>query len=855
MPISAAHRDVKFGHFELQPAARRLLVQGQPARLGARAFDVLMALVERRERIVGKNELLDLVWPGLVVEENNLQVHISALRKVCGPPVISTIPGRGYRFTALLDADVTSSNTTSNTTDEPAQIPHNLPHQRSHFIGREAALAQCARLMPQLQLLTFTGIGGCGKTRLALQLASDLKDAQPARFADGVWFIDLAPLQEPERVALAVAAVLGVREEAGTPLIDRVADRLATQHALLVLDNCEHLIDAVAHIADALLAACPAISILATSRERLGLGGEQVFAVPPLSLPSGTGGEAMQGSEAVRLFVARAGLALPEFAVDAHNAAAIEEICRRLDGVALAIELAAARVGMLSVAEIAARLNDRFRFLTAPGRTLARHQTLQATLQWSFDTLSQEQRQLFRELAVFQGGCTLAAAVSISGSTEAHAVLELLSHLHDKSLLVVDREGAAEPRYRLLETVRQYALERLAEAGDGDAVRDRHLQHFVALAEAAGQQMNGLQQAEAMARLHVEQENLMAAQAWCEHAAGGSEFGLRLVASLWRYWVASAQLERGHRLTQTALNQAARHPNSASSAWRCRALWAMGQTAFRMGRYDETLQHGDACLALARGMQAEATGPPGDADRIVGPGTEHIATGLIMRAGAFLATGRLPLAQAEFEHAREVSRSLGSNFALIAALHGLAEVNRARGQLDGAEACYEESVAVARALQDARATALPLCNLAGLLVASGKLDRVRPMLLESLALATSAGLKGVGEHLLEVSAGLAVTVGDHRNAAYFSGAALACMHEAGSQREPLHEAFVAPLIARARAALGNATFNAAKAEGQALDYAAAMREVEQWLNGEVGSAAQIGAPPAKSAKGQLRRVL
>jgi len=787
----------RFGPFELRPLERCVLADGRPLALGARALDVLLALVERRGGLVSKEALLDEVWPGLVVEEANVHVQVSLLRKLLGSQTIATVAGLGYRFALPVER-----------VERVGETPvHNLPAERTRFIGREAALVDCSRLLQDVRLLTLTGIGGCGKTRLALQLAQ----GQLAGFADGVWFVDLAPLQDPRRVAFAVAAALGVREEAGTPLVERLATKLATRRTLVVLDNCEHVIEGTAEVADALLAACGELKIIATSRQRLGLAGEQVFAVPPLSLAAAGG--SLQDSEAMRLFIDRASLAVPGFRLDEQEAPAIGEICHRLEGIALAIELAAARVKMLSVAEIGARLYDRFRFLTGGSRVPPRHQTLQAALQWSHDSLSAPERKLFRELSVFAGGCTLAAATQVAGAADSDVVLELLTHLHDKSLLVVDRDGSAEPRYRMLETVREYARERLHEAGDGPAVRDRHLHFCVALADQARQQFQGPRQGAWIARLRREQENLLAAHGWCEHAPDGAAAGLQLAGSLWRYWVATAQLERGYRLAQAALAQAGEKIDTADITWRCRALWAAGRIAFQIGLYDETLQRGDQCLALA--------GASGD--------TEHRAAGAILRAGAMLATGRLASALALFEEARAIALAQGPGFALVAALHGLAEVHRALGDLPAAEACYGQAITAADELQDPRAAAVPLCNLARLLIGSGQLDHARSLLRRSLELAAAAGLEGMDEHLLEVTAGLASALGDPLGAARFSGAALAYLHEVGSQRQRIDQAFVAPLLARAQAALGTAAFADAEAAGQALSYDAAMAEVRQWL--------------------------
>ena len=812
-----AHQRFRFGPFELRPAERSLLVEGVPAALGSRAFDVLMVLFDRRSSPVSKAELLDAVWPAVVVEDNTLQVHVSALRKLLGPLAIATIPGRGYRFTAVLDADGTppdgapaggtaAGGAAADNVLPGAATPHNLHPPRTRFIGREALLAQCSALLQHTRLLTLTGIGGSGKTRLALQLAGQRLAAYP----DGVWFVDLAPLREAQRIAPALAAALGVREETHTPLLDRLCAHLGQRRVLIVLDNCEHLIDAAAACADALLDRCAPLTIIATSREALGVAGEQVVAVRTLSLPTTLTLAALQESDAVRLFIDRAGLAQPDFTVDDSNAPAVADICRRLDGIALAIELAAARVGMLPLAEITLLLADRFRFLTGGSRAVARQQTLQATLQWSHDTLPAAEQQLFRRLAVFVGGCTLRAATVVADAGDGYTVLALLQRLHDKSLLVVQQDGAGQARYRMLETVRQYALEVLDKAGEAQAASDRHLGSVVALAEDAWAQVQGPQQGAWMLRLAQEQEDILAAHQWCLQAAEGPQAAVRLVACLWRYWVASGQLDRGHALAEQAL---ARPAADIEPLWHCRAQWAIGQIAFRRGRYSESLAHAERSLALALAL-ADA---------------ELIAISHSLRAKGLHSTGRLAEARLHYEQACASARTLASPFWLGAALNNLAELQRSTGQLEAAEACYEEAIGITRQLQSPEGIFVPLCNLARLSVMAGRLERARCLLIESLQLATDAELQGMGEDVLEVAAGLASAREDALMAARFYGAAMARMQGSGSQREPVDEAFIAPLMASAQAAIGAAAFAAAQAQGWALTPAAAISEVQQWL--------------------------
>jgi predicted ATPase/DNA-binding winged helix-turn-helix (wHTH) protein len=794
----------RFGSSEVRPAERQVLIDGAPAALGARAFDLLLALIERRERVVEKSELFDTVWPGLIVEENNLQVQVSSLRKLLGPSAIATVPGRGYRFVAALEPDAAKNGSAG---PETTANPNNLPQLRTRFNGREKALDDCAGLLHDARLLTLSGIGGCGKTRLAQELAQ----RQLPAFPDGVWFVDLGPLQDAERVPATVATTLGIKDAIESPL-ERLADHLKSRQTLVVLDNCEHVIDAAVESIDALLEKCSALKIVATSREALGMKGEQIFMVRSLSLPATTDLDEMARSEAVRLFVDHARLVLPDFAVDERNAAAIAEICRRLDGIALAIELAAARVRVLSVDEIRARLDDRFRLLTGGNRAMPRHQTLHATMQWSHDLLTAPERRLFRRLAVFAGGCTLAAAKDVSGdATDEYDTLERLTALHDKSLLLVDRDTQAQPRYRMLETVRQYAEERLNEAGEGDEVRNRHLLHYVALGERAAPELARPGQGEWYAALWHEQENLLAAHAWCAHATQGGEHALRLTASLFRYWTRTSQYAGGYRLAEAALGLAGGDPDCINGGW---ALFAMSYYALRLGRYASALSYAERSLAVGRALDDAGL----TAKALTGVGFGLVTTGEPARA------------LVAYEEASILARSQNDGDTLRFALNGMGEVHRSSGHLADAEVFYEQAIAVAREQLDARGCAVTLGNLACVLVASGKLDRARAALAESAALSSSQGRKGAVECQGGVVAALAAASADHATAARFYGAVMARMRESGNHHEPADEAFIAGWMARSREAMGAAVFGTAEAEGKALNYEAALVEMERWLS-------------------------
>jgi predicted ATPase/DNA-binding winged helix-turn-helix (wHTH) protein len=516
----------RFGRFELQPEERRLLADGVAVHFGPHAFSLLVSLVERAGHLITKQELLAHVWPGVIVEENSLQAQISALRKTVGTDAIATVSGQGYRF-ALPVLPVTEAAMGNG----PPQ--NRLQQSLTSFIGREKEIAEIRQGLGTTRLLTLTGAGGCGKTRLALQVASTMQDEYP----DGVRFVELAPLGDPALVVQAVAKALSVATPPGRDIVEAIIEWLASQRLLLVLDNAEHVLDACASLVDALLRRCVYVVIIATSRERLGIDGELTFRVPSLSVPDGDVVEDIQNSEAVRLFIDRARLRSQDFAPSGKDMAAIASVCRRLDGIALAIELAAPQVRMMSLEDLNARLDDRFALLKGGARTaLPRHRTLRSLIDWSHDLLSRPEQILLRRLSVFAGGWTLEGAEQIcSGDGIARSdILDLLGSLEDKNLVVAEVKGQ-RARFTMLETVREYGQQQSGESGDATAVLDRLTDYLTKLATG----LDAPQDSTLLATLHqldAEHDNVRVALVGCERDPAYSLKGLRLAAGLFEFW-------------------------------------------------------------------------------------------------------------------------------------------------------------------------------------------------------------------------------------------------------------------------------------------------------------------------------
>lgn len=688
--------------------------------------------------------------------------------------------------------------------------PNNLPQQFTSFVGRETELGQACELLTRTRLLTLLGVGGLGKSRLALQIAAETLD----RYADGVWLVELAVTADAGRVAESVASVLGVRNESGGDLDAALARHVADRELLIILDNCEHLIDACARLAKRLLQAGDRVRILATSREPLRINGETTLPMPALSLPDASTPmtpDALRRFDSVRLFVDRAEAADPAFRLDLQHAPAVAAICARLDGIPLALELAAARIRSLAPDAIAARLDDRFRLLVEGDRTaLKRQQTLRALIDWSYDLLSPDEARLFRRLSVFAGGWTAGAAEAVAGGDGADpaSVADLLAHLVDKSLAARDAGGT---RYRYLETIREYADDRAERSGERASMRVRHVQHFLALAEAARPHLREADHEPWLERLDAERGNVLAAHRYCADTPGGVALDMRLAIAMRRYWFERGLLELGYRLTLDALS---RPGTTGDLPLRAAALNDAGQIAAHMGRYGEARKHLVESLSIARSE--------GDRQRI----------GYLLQplALACAGVGDLTAARGYLQEGLEVAREYGDPREVAAALNALAQIARMEGDLARAEPLYQQVLELARGARDIES--LTMLNLAMVAIGRGSPPRARALLLEAAAICEEIDSRPTGQSLIEVSAALASSLGQPGRALRFYGAAERHAAVTGIHRDPADEGFLAPLIESARASLGSPASGDAESAGRALDYAGVMAEVRNWLAAE-----------------------
>jgi len=783
----------RFAGFELQPGERRLLAAGAPVDVDPRAFDLLVALVERGGHLVTKDELLERVWPKRVVEETNLHFQVWALRKILGPNAIATVPGYGYRFALDLMREGGESPAWT------VKPKHNLPQPLTSFIGREKQIAEIRTLLDCSRLLTLTGSGGCGKTRLAIQVAAGLLDSYP----DGVWLVELAATVDPGHVPQTVASVIGLKEEPGKSLTQRLIEHLASRRLLLVLDNAEHVLATCAELVDAVVQQCSQVTVLVTSRERLAMAGEQTYRVPSMSMPHpdrDTTAASLAQYESVRLFVERARLNLPLFAITDENTPALASICYRLDGIPLAIELAAARVRSMPVEAVNQRLDQRFRLLTGGSRIAPRRQqTLRALIDWSYDLLSDAEKALLWRVSVFSGGWMQEAAenVCVGDGIDDWEALDLLTSLCDKSLLLVE-ERDGETRYRLLETVRQYAQERLQDAGEQALWHGRHLAYFLSLAEEAEPLLAGTDQQAWLHRLELENDNLRAAMAWSGSVGGDAVAGLRLAGALWRFWYFRGYLSEGRSWLAKLL---AAVPHGHAVAARAKALTWAGALAMDQGDYPAARAQCEEGLTLLQQL----------GDR------RGIADSLSNLGALAGHQGDYSAARALLEESLAIRRQLGDRWGIATSLSILGDVALDQCDYRAAQALHQECLGIHRDLGHRHGVAVELHYLGTIAQELGDHRSARALFEESLSIRWDQGdRQGIAESLERLASGVSA-MGRPARAARLWGTSERLREEIGCPAKGGDRLRYDRDVAAARVALGDdAAFDLAWEQGRAM---------------------------------------
>ncbi len=677
------------------------------------------------------------------------------------------------------------------------ETPTNLPAQATSFVGREREAAEARRLLVSTRLLTLTGPGGTGKTRLSIKVAGEVLD----RFRDGVFLTELAPITDPELVVPTIAGTLGVREEPDRPAIETLKEYLRERQLLLVLDNFEQVVDAAPAIRE-LLAAAPRVSMLVTSREVLHLAGEQEFPVPPLALPDPAHLPplaSLSAFDAVALFIQRARAVRPDFAVTNANAPAVAEICARLDGLPLAIELAAARVKLLPPDAILARLERRLAFLTSAARDLpVRQQTLRGAIDWSHDLLDEVERTLFRRLAVFVGGCDFEAAEAVCNPAGELGIdtLDGLGSLLDKSLIRQEETEHGEPRFRMLETIREYGLERLADADDAAEIRRRHATFFLTLAEEAEADLTSTRGPVWMDRLEHEHDNIRAVLRWSQ-TAGSLEIALRIGGALWRFWHQHAHLREGRAWMEELLA----HPAAAGRTLsRAKGLSGLGGLAYWQADFAAARVAYEESLSIQR----EMGGPAGIADALYNLGF------------ALSVSGQADAARPMFEECLARFLELGDELRITRAREALVFASYQSGDHATARRLQEENLAAVRRMGDPFWLANTLSLLSVFATADGDFDEARRELTEAIELFGGPGdLSGI-VNVLMLFAHVSLAEGVPERAAHLVGAADAIRQEIGSVATPIELLRLPDPAEVARERLGDHAYAVALTAGRSM---------------------------------------
>jgi non-specific serine/threonine protein kinase len=813
---SSARVTFRFGDFELDTVAYELRRKGRRVRLTGQPMSLLLLLLQRPGELVSRDDIAKRLWsPEIFVDvDAGIRTAVLRIRQVladshASPRFVETVPGKGYRFVAPVK-QVAAANPqtppefTQSVDNLPEPPRHNLPTELTSFVGRQQELEQLQSLLGSSRLLTLAGTGGVGKTRLALRLA----DAVVERFRDGVWMVDLAPVTDAGLVPHTVASAVGIREGSQRSMGEMLLHNLRSRQLLLVLDNCEHLVEACAELAESALRNAPALCIVATSREPLGVPGETIWRVASLSLPESSShamDDGLLGAEATRLFVERARSLDPGFAATEVTATTIARICRRLDGIPLAIELAAARIGVLSVEQIDTRLQNRFRLLTGGVRTaVPRQRTLEATMQWSYQLLAETERQLLERLSVFPAGFTLETTEEVCGGNGIAAadMLDLVSRLVTKSLVVLESVPAAARRYRLLETVRQYARERLIENGDLDRLRDTHFQCFFHKYRGAMPVLRGADQLHCLECLHVDRDDVRAALEWAIASPSFREQGLELAGALFWYWTKRGAFAEGRQWLERALEA---NPD-APATLRTPALIGLAHMLYFQGQFP------GVGAVLVEALSLGRANDDGWA----------VSFALFMQGLLAFERGDRDEAVARSKEALDAADTCGHPVQLAGPLMVLANAALAEGNHDRAQRFYDQSIDVARRTGEIWSLGIILSVAAGLRIVRQDFASARAQASEAMSLNERLDdPRGIAWNL-EVFAGLAAAEGDADTAARLWGASDRLLDSVGGSLLPhikwIRDRYLEPV----QAALGPEAFDAASATGRSMSSAKAV---------------------------------